>query len=66
MSTVYNPESDIIAEIERLELDSREIRRRIEHVRKNEDQRVMNKQLAELQDQISFLRQRLPDPGNGK
>lgn len=66
MSTVYNPESDIIAEIERLELDSREIRRRIEHVRKNEDKRVMNKQLAELQDQISFLRQRLPDPGNGK
>lgn len=60
MSTVYNPEADTIAEIERLELDAREIRRRIEHVRKGEDKRVLNKQLAELQDQIAFLRKRLP------
>jgi len=30
MSAVYNPESDLIAEIERLELESRDIRRRVE------------------------------------
>jgi hypothetical protein len=60
MSTVYNPESDTIAEIERLEMESRDIRRRIEHARGNEDKRVLNRQLEELKRQIEFLRARLP------
>ncbi|MGD0542455.1 MAG: hypothetical protein ABSB33_13155 [Tepidisphaeraceae bacterium] len=60
MSAVYNPESDIIAQIERLELDARQLRRTIEHVRGPEDRRVLNRQLQELKDQIEFLRQRLP------
>ena len=60
MSQVYNPESDVIAQIERLELEARNIRRRIEHVKNAEDRRVLNRQLGELKDQIEFLRKRLP------
>jgi hypothetical protein len=60
MSAVYNPEAEVIAEIERLELDARQIRRTIEHVRGPEDRRVLNRQLQELKDRIGFLRKRLP------
>ncbi len=60
MSQVYNPESEIIAAIERLELEARDIRHRIEHVRNIDDRRVLNRQLGELKDQIEFLRRRLP------
>jgi hypothetical protein len=60
MSSVYNPESDVIAEIERLELESRDIRKRVEHARSEPDKRVLNRQLAELKQQIEFLRTRLP------
>lgn len=60
MSQVYNPESDIIAEIERLELEARSIRRRVEHARTPDDKRVLNRQLQELKEQIEHLRSRLP------
>jgi len=60
MSTVYNPESEIIAQIERLELEAREIRKRIELVVQEEDRRVLNQQLKELEEQIDLLRVRLP------
>ena len=60
MSQVYNPESDLIAQIERLELEARDIRKRIEHAKNAEDRRVLNRQLGELKDQIEFLRKRLP------
>jgi hypothetical protein len=60
MSAVYNPESETIARIERLELDARTVRRTIEHVKGQEDRRVLNRQLKEIQDQVEFLRQHLP------
>jgi hypothetical protein len=60
MSQVYNPESEIIAEIECLELDARDARRRIERVKSAEDRRVLNRQLGEIKDRIEFLRKRLP------
>ena len=60
MSSVYNPESETIAEIERLELEARDIRRRIEHARNEEDKRVLNRQIEELKTQIEVLRSRLP------
>lgn len=60
MSQVYNPEADVIAEIERLELESRDIRRRVEHARTAADKRVLNRQLQELKDQIQVLRWKLP------
>ena len=60
MSAVYNPEADIIAEIERLELECRDIRKRVEHAHSEEDKRVLNKQLEELKQQIEVLKKRLP------
>jgi prefoldin subunit 5 len=56
---ISNTESDIIAQIERLEGDARDIRRRIEHVRGADDKRVLNKQLEEIRAQIEQLRWRL-------
>ena len=60
MSQVYNPEAEVMAEIERLELEARNIRRSIEHAHNAEDKRVLNRQLAELTEQIDHLRTRLP------
>jgi hypothetical protein len=60
MSTTYNPESETIAEIERLELEARDIRRRIEHAQNVEDKRVLNRQIKEVEEQIELLRSRLP------
>jgi len=60
MSQVYNPEADIIAEIERLELEARSIRRSVEHARTPDDKRVLNRQLQELKEQIEHLKLRLP------
>ena len=59
MSVVYNPEADTIARIEALELEARDIRRRIEHAHTSGDKKVLNKQLNELKDEIQFLRNRL-------
>ena len=59
MSSVYNPESELIAEIERLELESREIRKRVEHAHSETDKQVLNHQLAEIKEQIDVLRSRL-------
>jgi predicted nucleic acid-binding Zn-ribbon protein len=50
----------MMAQIERLEQEARDIRRKIEHVRNESDKRVMNKQLTELKDEIEFLQKRLP------
>jgi hypothetical protein len=60
MGAVYNPESEAIAQIEHLALEARDIRRRVEHVKSVADKRVLNKQLKEIEDEIKFLRQRLP------
>lgn len=60
MSTVYNPESDIIAQIERLELEARDIRRRIEHARNEDDKRVLSRQLQETEQEVETLKLRLP------
>jgi hypothetical protein len=60
MSTVYNPEAQIMEEIERLELEARNIRRKIEHVTNESDKRVMNRQLKELDEEITLLQARLP------
>ena len=59
MSQVYNPESELIAEVETLELEAREYRRKIEHVNNNEDRRAMNRLLGEVRDRIAFLQRKL-------
>ncbi len=59
MSVVYNPEADIRAEIERLELEARNTRRRIEHAHNQEDRRVLNQQLTEIETKLKVLRAKL-------
>jgi hypothetical protein len=59
MSQVYNPESELIAEVEKLELEAREYRRKIEHAHNNEDRRAMNRLLGEVRDRIAFLQRKL-------
>jgi predicted nucleic acid-binding Zn-ribbon protein len=59
MSTVYNPEADVIAQIERLELEIRDVRRRIEHAHSEADKRVLNKQIDEMKQEIQFLQKRV-------
>ena len=60
MSQVYNPEADLMEEIERMELEAHDIRRRVEHARTVADKRVLNRQLQELHDAIVYLQARLP------
>ena len=59
MSTVYNPEAETIARIEGLELDVRELRRKIEYTQNPADKKVLNKQITELRHEIEFLRYRV-------
>ena len=60
MSQVYNPESEVITRIERLELEARDVRRRIEHARTEQDKRVLNRQIEEIKQDIVILRARVP------
>ena len=60
MSTTYNPEAETIAQIERLEIEARNTRRRIDHAHNPEDRRALNKQLADIKGQIDFLRRSVP------
>ena len=57
--TLLTSESEIIAQIERLEMDARDLRRRIEHARTEADKRVLNRQLQDMDDEIKRLRWRL-------
>jgi hypothetical protein len=59
MSAVYNPEAETVARIERLELEIRDLRRKIEHARTPADKRVLNKQIEELRDELQFLLKQL-------
>jgi hypothetical protein len=56
---ISNTESDTIAQIERLEGDARDVRRRVEHVRGADEKRVLNKQLEEIKAEIEQLRWKL-------
>jgi hypothetical protein len=60
MSTVYNPEAETMARIERLELEAKDIRRKIEHTQNENDKRVLNRQLKEIREEIELLQKKLP------
>jgi hypothetical protein len=60
MSTVYNPEAEIVAQIEKLELEARGIRQRIEQAHTEQDKRVLDKQLKEIEQQVEALKKRVP------
>jgi len=50
----------MITQIERLEFEARDLRRKIEHVRNENDKRVMNRQLKEIAEEIALLQAKLP------
>ena len=60
MSAVYNPEADTIAEIERLELELQDLLRRVVRMQNPEDQRVVNRQINELKEEVALLQARVP------
>ena len=60
MSQVYNPEVEQMARVERMELEARDIRRRIERVHNDSDRRVLTRLLQELEEEITLLQARLP------
>jgi hypothetical protein len=53
-------EAEVIARIERLELDARDARRRIDYARNAEDRRVLNRQLEDIKQEVARLQSRLP------
>jgi hypothetical protein len=59
MSAVYNPEAETVAEMERLELEAKDLRRRIENARHEEDRRVLRRQLNEVKEEFALLQERL-------
>ena len=60
MSAVYNPEAETMADIEKLELEARLLRRRIELARNEEDRRVLRRQLNEVKEEYARLQERMP------
>ncbi len=62
MSQLYFhlPEVEMKTRIERLELDARDIRRRVEHARNIVDKRALNRQLEEIKQDLLLLRHRIP------
>ncbi|QOV87384.1 hypothetical protein [Humisphaera borealis] len=59
MNQVCIPEEAAIIQIERLALEARHIRRRIESAHTPQDRRVMNRQLQEIEAEIHQLQSRL-------
>jgi hypothetical protein len=52
-------EAELKAQIQRLEVDARHIRRVIEHQPTEGDKRVLNRQLSDIRDQLEILQLRL-------
>lgn len=59
MSAVYNPQADLIAEIERLEIEARDLRKRLDHARTPDDVAVLEQQLGDVKSAITRLQARL-------
>jgi len=54
-----NREAAVIAQIERLDLDVRLTRKRIEHARTEADKRVLNQQMSDMIARMDHLRRAL-------
>ena len=60
MSAVYNPEADTMAQIEKLELEARELRKRIQAAAQDQYRQALSGELADIQNNIARLQARLP------
>ena len=56
---MFNLEADIIARIESLELEARDLRRRIERAPTVDDRNVLNQQLGEIGMEVARLKERI-------
>ena len=61
MSKESNPEADLKAQIERLLLEIKELGERARTSKDPKAAGVLEKQIADLQDEVAFLRGRLPE-----
>jgi hypothetical protein len=61
MRQISGTEVELIAEIERLELDARETHRRLERAEGERDKLVLWRQLEELERQVEHLRRQLKE-----
>jgi hypothetical protein len=59
MSAVYNPEADTAAELERLELEAKYLRRRLDQTKNEEDSRVLRRLLSDVTEEFTRLQARL-------
>jgi hypothetical protein len=59
MSAVYNPEADTAAELERLELEAKYLRRRLDQTKNEEDSRVLRRLLSDVTEEVTRLQARL-------
>ena len=58
--SVNNPEADIIAQIEKLEVEDGELKQLLAQLQKAPDRQVVQRQIEEIRQQIDALRKRLP------
>ena len=59
MSAVYNPEADTVAQIEKLELEARELRKRIQAATQESYRQALSTELTDIQKNIARLQERL-------
>ena len=59
MSAVYNPEADTAAALERLELEAKYLRRRLDQTKNEEDSRVLRRLLNDVTEEFTRLQARL-------
>ena len=60
MYLVCGSESEIMAQLERLELQARQIHRKIEHAPSEKDKRALNRLLLDIKQDMENLQGRLP------
>jgi len=59
MSEAYNPETELFAKIETLELEARQLAKKRDQAKNPDDRQVLERQLKEVEDSISVLKSKL-------
>lgn len=59
MSEAYNPETELFAKIETLELEARQLAKKRDEAASPEDRQVLERQLKEVEGSISALKNKL-------
>ena len=59
MSEAYNPETELIAKLETLELEARQLAKKRDQAKSPDDRQVLERQLKEVENQITILKSKL-------